>query len=225
MKTLHNTPAIRTPAAAVVRTRTRTRVAKTTKNVAVTTLNRVLSSTATAIAAERPLLWNTHHDQPEARRVAVIALFNAQLADLIDLGLQAKQAHWNVKGPQFAALHALFDEAAGTLGELTDDVAERAVILGGVARGTAQVVAGNTRLAAYPLDAFAGAEHLWALSAALARFAQSSREAIGAAEALDDAGSVDVLTQVSLGVDTLLWKIEAHIALEPRWVPAAEARE
>lgn len=89
-----------------------------------------------------PLLhWNTHHDQPEHRRIAVAALLNRQLADLIDLGIQARQAHWNVKGPQFTSLHALFEELADELGELADVVAERAVMLGGVAQGTLQTVA------------------------------------------------------------------------------------
>ena len=163
--------------------------------------------------AVRPLLWNTHHDQPEDRRVTVVALLNAQLADVIDLGLQAKQAHWNVKGPQFAALHALFDEVAEELGGFADELAERAVVLGGVARGTLQVLAKDSRLPAYPLEALDGAEHLWALSAALARVAQTSREAIRAAEKAGDAVTVDVFTEVTRGMDTLLWKVEAHVAL------------
>lgn len=175
---------------------------------------------STRTRAVRPLFWNTHHDQPEARRVAVVALLNAQLADLIDLGLQAKQAHWNVKGPQFAALHALFDEVRDELAGFADELAERVVVLGGVARGTLQVLAKDSRLAAYPLEAFDGAEHLWALSAALARVAQTSREVIRAAEQAGDAGTADALTGVSRGLDTLLWKVEAHIALEPRWEPA-----
>ena len=173
----------------------------------------------TRTQAVRPLLWNTHHDQPEKRRVAVVALLNAQLADVIDLGLQAKQAHWNVKGPQFAALHALFDEARDTLDGFADELAERAVVLGGVARGTAQVLAKDSRLPVYPLEALDGAEHLWALSAALARVAQTSREAIRAAEKAGDAVTVDVFTEVTRGLDTLLWKVEAHVALEPRWEP------
>lgn len=172
---------------------------------------------AFAPAAGRPLLWNTHHDQPEARRVAIVALLNRQLADLLDLGLQAKQAHWNVKGAQFASLHALFDEVAEELGELSDELAERAVALGGVALGTAQAIARDTRLPAYPLDAFDGADHLWALSATLSQFTQSTREAIDTIAAVGDAGSADVLTQISRAVDKLLWKVESHIALEPRW--------
>ena len=160
----------------------------------------------------RPLLWNTHHDQPESRRVAVVALLNAQLADIIDLGLQAKQAHWNVKGPQFGQLHDLFDDVAEELGGFADDLAERAVQLGGVARGTLQTVAADSRLAAYTTELLDGAGHLWALSSALARVAQTSRAAIRLAEQAGDAGTVDVFTQVSRGIDKLLWKVEAHVA-------------
>ncbi len=180
---------------------------------------KTLTTTRTQVV--RPLLWNTHHDQPEDRRVAVVALLNAQLADVIDLGLQAKQAHWNVKGPQFAALHALFDDVRETLDGFADELAERAVVLGGVAQGTLQVLAKDSRLAAYPLEALDGAEHVWALVAALARVTQTSREAIRAAEKTGDAVTVDVFTEVARGLDALLWKVEAHVALEPRWEPAA----
>lgn len=165
------------------------------------------------------LQWNTYHDQPEPRRVAVAALLNRQLADLIDLGLQARQAHWNVKGPQFTALHTLFEEVADELGELADVVAERAVMLGGVAQGILQTVARDSRLAPYPLDALSGSEHLWPLSAALSHVAQSTRAAIDAADSAGDAGSADVLTQLSRGLDALLWKVESHIALEPQGQP------
>jgi len=172
--------------------------------------------TTVPASTARPLLWNTHHDQPEARRVEIIALLNQQLADVLDLSLQAKQAHWNVKGPQFASLHELFDEAFSTLTELSDELAERAVILGGVARGTRQSLTAASRLDPYPLDAFAGNDHAWALSSALARVAQSSRAAIKTSAQLEDDVTTDVLTQVSRAVDKLLWKVEAHIALEPR---------
>ncbi|MES2596182.1 MAG: DNA starvation/stationary phase protection protein Dps [Verrucomicrobiota bacterium] len=162
-------------------------------------------------------LWNTHHDQPEKRRIILVELLNSQLVELIDLGLQAKQAHWNVKGPYFTMLHTLFDEVAHKLGELTDEVAERAVMLGGTTRGTLHAVSLESSLPAYPLEALDGREHLWAMSAALAHFARSSRKAVSTAEKSDDSGTVDLLTQVSRGADELLWKVEAHIALEPDW--------
>lgn len=76
----------------------------------------------------------------------MILLLTQQLADALDLGLQAKQAHWNVKGPNFIGLHTLFDQVAEQLEEFTDEMAERAVELGGTALGTVQVIVGTSRL-------------------------------------------------------------------------------
>src|SRR5687767_15754400 len=96
-------------------------------------------------------LYDTKNDLPEKTRRNSVELLNQHLADALDLGLQAKQAHWNVKGPNFIALHELFDKVAEELKGFSDDIAERAVQLGGVALGTVQVVSKNTRLSAYPL--------------------------------------------------------------------------
>jgi len=81
----------------------------------------------------------------------MIDLLNQQLSDVLDLGLQAKQAHWNVKGPHFVELYEPFDMVAEELEEFTDDIAARTVQLGGVALGTIQVAANDTRLEAYCL--------------------------------------------------------------------------
>src|SRR5439155_858729 len=106
----------------------------------------------------------TKNDLPQNVRGKMIELLNQQLADVLDLGLQAKQAHWNVKGPHFIGLHELFDKVAEELEEFIDGIAERAVELGGGALGTVQVIAKNSRLSAYPLDLASGKQHVAALS-------------------------------------------------------------
>jgi starvation-inducible DNA-binding protein len=155
-------------------------------------------------------LWKTQNDLPQEARRAVIDILNEQLSDAIDSGLQAKQAHWNVKGPGFISLHALFDEVAERFNAFADDLAERVVQLGGTARGTLQSVVRGSRLEAYPLDLVWGCDHLQALAATLAAFGKSARSAISAADRLGDAGSADLFTQISRATDRLLWKLEAH---------------
>src|SRR5580704_11837933 len=98
-------------------------------------------------------LFKTKNDMPEAIRGKVVELLNAQLADCIDLQTQCKQAHWNVKGPTFIALHELFDKVNEAVEDYVDDIAERAVQLGGVAEGTARMVARRSSLAEYPANA------------------------------------------------------------------------
>ena len=82
-------------------------------------------------------MFATKNDLPEDTRTAIITTLNLRLADAIALQTQAKQAHWNVKGPHFIGLHELFDRVSGAILETIDLIAERAVQLGGVAEGTA----------------------------------------------------------------------------------------
>jgi len=155
-------------------------------------------------------LFQTKNDLPEATRVEVIALLNQRLADCIDLQTQCKQAHWNVKGPTFIALHKLFDEINESVEEYVDLIAERIVQLGGIAEGTIGAVEGRSTLVDYPLTLSSGAEHVAALSDALAAFGRTARVGIEEMNELEDAGSADILTEISRGVDQWLWFVEAH---------------
>jgi starvation-inducible DNA-binding protein len=156
-------------------------------------------------------MHSTRNDLSVKTRTRVIALLNARLADAIDLQRQAKQAHWNVKGPQFIALHELFDRLAGEIDAFVDDMAERVTALGGVAEGTVQAVASRSRLDAYPLDIGEGRAHLDALAAAYARYAKAVRKAIDESGKAGDVDSSDLFTGVSRGVDKGLWLLEAHL--------------
>jgi starvation-inducible DNA-binding protein len=154
--------------------------------------------------------YETLNDLPVAARSQVIDLLNERLADAIDLQLQAKQAHWNVKGPQFIALHKLFDEIVEAVEEYVDLLAERVVQLGGIAEGTSAIVAERSELPQYPINIATGDEHVWALSNALARFGERIRRAIDDTDELGDADATDICTEISRGVDKWLWFVEAH---------------
>ncbi len=155
-------------------------------------------------------LYPTKNSLPEATRLEVAGLLNQRLADCIDLQAQCKQAHWNVKGPTFIALHKLFDEINEDVEEYVDLIAERIVQLGGIAEGTVGAVAERSTLIDYPLTLSTGAEHVAALSDALAAFGRAARMGIEEMNDLEDADSADILTEISRGVDKWLWFVEAH---------------
>ena len=92
-----------------------------------------------------------------------------------------------------------------------DDIAERAVQLGGVAEGTARMVAKRSSLREYPANAVGGHSHVDALSAALAAFGTAARKAIDQANELGDLDTADVFTEISRGIDKWLWMVEAHL--------------
>jgi starvation-inducible DNA-binding protein len=153
----------------------------------------------------------TRIDLSRKTRGRVVDLLNARLADAIDLQLQSKQAHWNVKGPNFIALHELFDKIADDVEGHIDEMAERITALGGVAEGTVQAVAGRSRLDAYPLGIAEGRAHLEALAGAIARFGKSVRKVIDESAKAGDADTSDLFTGVSRDVDKNLWLVEAHL--------------
>ena len=156
-------------------------------------------------------LHNTKIDIKKGTREKVIEILNQRLADASDLKSQAKQAHWNVKGMNFIALHELFDQVATELDPHVDDIAERITTLGGVALGTIRVAAQNSSLSEYPLEISEGAAHVDALSNALADFGKKVRADIDATDELGDKDTADLFTGISRGIDKLLWFVEAHL--------------
>lgn len=159
-------------------------------------------------------VYKTRNNIPESNRMKLIEILNARLADAFDLYSQAKQAHWNVKGPGFIALHELFDRVASETASYVDDLAERAVQLGGVAEGTVRLAAARSSLDEYPSTAVGSADHCEALARALASFGREARQAIDQAAALEDADTADLFTEISRGLDKHLWLVEAHLQAE-----------
>ncbi|HEU5122876.1 MAG TPA: DNA starvation/stationary phase protection protein Dps [Verrucomicrobiae bacterium] len=161
-------------------------------------------------AKAAPKMYETENDLPQKRREELIGLMTQRLADAIDLQLQLKQAHWNVKGPNFIGLHELFDEVNADVAGYVDLIAERIVQLGGIAEGTARVAAGRSRLGEYPLDIADGAAHVEAVARALSTFGRDARNTIDEADELGDADTADIFTEISRGIDKWLWMVEAH---------------
>jgi starvation-inducible DNA-binding protein len=155
--------------------------------------------------------YATQNNLESNTKSASIALLNRLLADGIDLALVTKQAHWNVKGPQFIAVHEMLDGFRTELDGHVDTVAERVVQLGGTALGTSQAVAATSALPAYPTDIHQTRDHLAALIERYGQVANSVRAGIDEAAEAGDANSADILTGYSRALDKALWFLEAHV--------------
>jgi starvation-inducible DNA-binding protein len=149
---------------------------------------------------------------PEDTRARVVEALNAGLADGLDLHMQLKVAHWNVKGPHFAALHALFEQMAIGLAGHNDEVAERAVTLGGRAYGTARHVAKTSRVPEYPQETTRDLEHVRLLADRIDLYLEHVRAARAIAEKADDADTVDLLTQIVTDFEKHGWFLKASLA-------------
>ncbi|MGP1356335.1 DNA starvation/stationary phase protection protein Dps [Roseicyclus sp.] len=143
-------------------------------------------------------------------RAEVVDLLNANLVNTISLTLAVKQAHWNLKGPGFIGVHELLDDVADRLREAADTMAERAVILGGHAKGTVEFAAEKATLDAYPLEESDIEVHVKELKARFMELGHALREAIEVAEKAGDEDTADLFTEVSRTVDKDAWFIGAN---------------
>jgi starvation-inducible DNA-binding protein len=159
-------------------------------------------------------MFKTKNDLSEKVRTQVVTLLQDRLAEAVDLVTHAKQAHWNVKGPNFIALHQLFDQVYEHAGGHVDLIAERIVQLGGTAEGTVRAAAKRSRLPEYPLAIASGPEQIEALSRSLAYFGQEIRKGIDQADEVGDKDTADIFTEISRSLDKDLWFVEAHAQAE-----------
>lgn len=142
---------------------------------------------------------------------AMIELMNARLAEVLDLSLLTKQAHWNIKGLQFIAVHEMLDGLRAELDVHSDTIAERVAQLDGIALGTTQEVAKATSLPPYPTDIRKIPDHLQALAERYAASGKTAREGIATADDAGDADTADILTAYSRTLDKSLWFIKSHL--------------
>ena len=153
----------------------------------------------------------TSVDIPAATRGKIDAILDQHLADAFDLQSQIKQAHWNVKGPDFWQLHKLFDETAERAEEWVDQLAERITALGGYAHGTVRMAARTSSLSEFPTDITDSMDYVRAVADRVASFTNSARDAIDSADKLGDANTADLFTEISRCADTYLYFLEAHL--------------
>jgi starvation-inducible DNA-binding protein len=147
----------------------------------------------------------------EPARARIADALNAVLADGLSLHASAKVAHWNVKGPHFKALHAMFEEIAVALAAHDDAVAERAVTLGARALGGVRHVARTARVADHPQETVRDLEHVRLLAERVETYLDGVRAARVVAEEGGDVDTVDLLTGIATDLEKHGWFLRATL--------------
>lgn len=155
-----------------------------------------------------PLSFKTRVALPESTRTELITQLNVAVATAFDLSSQVKQAHWNVKGPQFFSHHELFDRLANGLRKSVDKFAERATTLGGYAYGTVRLATERSQLPEYDLDAVSAHQHVAALIERYALYCHLLRES--AEKTGSDLATQDLFIESLRKAELDLWFLESH---------------
>lgn len=161
--------------------------------------------------AKTKQLVASHVELDGDTRVQMIELLNQQLADGLDLHSQVKQAHWNVKGMNFIAVHELFDKIAHEVLENADAIAERVTAIGGIAQGTARLAAETSRLPEISREALPSEEAIRSVVERLGAYATSTRQAIGVSDEADDLATSDLLTEIVRELDQHIYFLDSHL--------------
>jgi starvation-inducible DNA-binding protein len=147
----------------------------------------------------------------------VVDQLNLMVAVAADLRSQVKQAHWNVVGPNFIALHRLFDEQATILLAHVDLYAERVRALQSSPKGTVRQAAECSTLDEFPMGEVHEEE---AVRLILDRFEQYSRgltDAMKQAEDAEDLTTQDIFIEGQQQADLQAYFLRSHL-------PAGRAR-
>jgi starvation-inducible DNA-binding protein len=133
----------------------------------------------------------------------------AALADLLQLGLLGKQAHWNVHGPSFRSVHLQLDELVDQLIGWQDEVAERISALGGNPDGRASTVAQTSAVKEFAAGPVSDVDVVKIFTDDLSATSQRINAALPALD--DDLPSQDVLIGVVAGLDKAAWFFRAQL--------------
>jgi starvation-inducible DNA-binding protein len=143
------------------------------------------------------------------RRLEVAELLQELLVDVMDLALQSKQAHWNLRGPMFRELHLLLDELADRAQKSADDIAERCLALGVAADGRPATIVKNTDLDPFPEGRIEDDQAVALMISGLTEISERGRSRL-VLLGDQDLVSQDLVIEILRGLEKMRWLFEAH---------------
>jgi starvation-inducible DNA-binding protein len=148
-------------------------------------------------------------------RHSVVKILNTTQADEAALTLKTRSAHWNVSGAGFFELHILFDSQYKQLNDISDEIAERVRMLGGIAIGSLEEFINFTRMEEQP-GIVPDILRLLADHEATIRYLRE--DARMCTEEFGDEGTFELLVSIMRLHEKMAWILRSYIENEPAHV-------
>jgi starvation-inducible DNA-binding protein len=133
----------------------------------------------------------------------------AVLVDLIELGIQGKQAHWNVVGTNFRDMHLQLDEIILAARSLSDEVAERMRALQVLPDGRSETVTKSSTLPKLPPDQMDTTDVVGLITERLDAAANTARRVHDEVDEADPT-SADILHTIIETLEQYSWMVSAE---------------
>jgi starvation-inducible DNA-binding protein len=144
-------------------------------------------------------------------RHSLVAILNHTLANEAVLSLKTRSAYWNVSGAGFLELRILFNSQYEQLNDISNELAERARILGGAAIGSFQEFMDFSRLDGQPGEV-PNILHLLADHETCIRFLRE--DAKKCTDEYEDEGTLELLVSVMCLHEKMAWILRSYIEPE-----------
>ncbi len=145
-------------------------------------------------------------------RHSVVDILNNTLANEAVLSQKTRSAHWNVSGSGFLELHILFDSQYKQLNEISDEIAERSRMLGGIAMGSLQEFIHFSRIEEQP-GSVPKIMNLLADHEAAIRFLREDARKCN--EEYEDEGTFELLVSVMRLHEKMAWMLRSYLEIGP----------
>lgn len=153
----------------------------------------------------------TRHPLAESSRAEIVRALQPVQTGSLELFLQLKSAHWNVRGSAFGSVHEILEAASQRVLGFADDVAERMAVLGGEPLASARKLAAVPQLADVPVGVRQQDEVIKVTCDRIAFFSNLVRDCIDTIERNDDPVSADCCIRALSELEKSMWKLESHL--------------
>lgn len=145
-------------------------------------------------------------------RQPIIKILNSILANEAVLTLKTRNAHWNVRGASFFELHFLFDTQYKQLNDISDEIAERVRMVGGIAIGSFAEFLSHAQLEERPTEV-PDILHLLADHETIIRSLHEDIRKCN--DEYEDEGTSDLMVSVMRMHEKMAWMLRSYIETEP----------